>query len=456
MARPTFVAPADAIWLHMEHPTNLMFSTGVLLFDTPLARERLVALVDARMTRFPRLRQRVVRTRLSPTGYRWEPDPHFDSRAHIHHFAVPQPGDRRALQAVISDLISTPLDRKKPLWHIHLLDGYEGGTAVVVRIHHVIADGIALVYLMLSLLDNTPDAPLNDSAESDSDPTTGLPGRITSPANRFARRALRLSQRGVTLLQHPGGVTSVAKTGFKTAFTVGDMLARGADSATFLKRDLAVGKHVAWSDPLPLAAIRALGKRHGGTINDTLLTIFTGALRGYLQSRGEPVDELTLRVVVPVALRPLEEATRLGNKFATVTLELPIDEPDPWQQMRILKERMDRLKQSPEALITFAASSVAGATPAGFASRAIAWFQTSASMIVTNVPGPRNQLYCLGEPLRSLMAWGPMGGQMGAGVTIVSYNGSVNLGVFADKEIMPDPERLLADFGIQFEHLVGA
>jgi WS/DGAT/MGAT family acyltransferase len=234
------------------------------------------------------------------------------------------------------------------------------------------------------------------------------------------------------------------------------MLGRGADSPTFLKRELAVGKHVAWSDPLPLTEVRALGKRHGGTINDTLLTIFTGALRGYLQARGEPVDELTLRVVVPVALRPLEDATRLGNKFATVTLELPIDEPDPWEQMRILKQRMDRLKQSPEALITFTASSVVGATPSGFASRAIAWFQTNASMIVTNVPGPRNQLYCLGEPLQGLMAWGPMGGKMGAGVTIVSYNGSVNLGVFADKEIIPDPERLLADFATQFERLVGA
>lgn len=450
MAKTEFMAATDAIWMHMEHPTNLMYSAGILLFDTPFSRQLVVKLVLARLLRFDRFKQRVVRSHLSPSGFQWEADPHFDINAHVHRFALPQPGDQAVLQEIVGDMLSTPLDPAKPLWHIQLLDGFEGGTGMLVRIHHCIADGIALIYLMLSLLDNTPEMPdlTPYSAPQRDDP--GLIGRISTPANRFVRQARHITAQSANTLTDPDKMTQLAQLGAKSVVTIGRMLTKGADSTTFLKGDLGVVKHLAWSKPLPLATVKAIGKAHGATINDVLLTMFTGSLRDYLILRGEPVDELTIRVVVPVALRPLEEATQLGNKFATVTLELPIAEADPWQQLRILKQRMDYLKQSPEALITFTALSVVGMTPSRIASRTIEWFQTNASLIVTNVPGPHEQLYCLGEPVRGIMAWGPMGGRMGAGVTIVSYNGGVNLGVFADAAIVPDPERLLEGFDRQF------
>jgi WS/DGAT/MGAT family acyltransferase len=451
MAKTEFMAATDAVWMHMEHPTNLMYSAGILLFDAPLSEQGVEKLVAARLLPFNRFKQRVVRSRLSPSGFQWEPDPHFDISAHVHRFALPQPGDKAVLQELLGDMLSTPLDPAKPLWHIQLLDGYKGGTGMLVRIHHCIADGIALIYLMLSLLDNTPEMPELTPYSAPQQDEMGIFGRITTPANRFARRAQRITAQSAGTLTDARKMTKLAQLSAKSAITIGQMLTKGADSATFLKSDLGVAKHLAWSEPLPLATVKAIGKAHSATINDVVLTMFTGSLRDYLLSRGEPVDELTIRVVVPVALRPLEEATQLGNKFATVTLELPIAEADPWEQLRILKQRMDQIKQSPEALITFTASSVVGMTPSRLASRTIEWFQTNASMIVTNVPGPREQLYCLGQSVRGIMAWGPMGGRMGAGVTIVSYNGGVNLGVFADAAIVPDPERLLEGFDRQFD-----
>lgn len=150
---------ADAAWLHMDQPTNLMVITAVIWFDERPDWERVRETVRRRLVeRFPRFRQRVVEGRTPLSGPHWEDDTDFDLDLHLHRVALPAPGDREALQAFVADLMASPLDPSKPLWHVQLVDGYGDGAAVVFRIHHCIADGIALARVMLSLTDETVDA----------------------------------------------------------------------------------------------------------------------------------------------------------------------------------------------------------------------------------------------------------------------------------------------------------
>lgn len=161
MADTQSMSSADAAWLHMDQPTNLMVITGALWFDEPVDWSRAREVVRTRLVdRFPRFSQRVAEGRAPLSGPHWERDPHFDLDLHIHQVALPRPGDRGALQELVADLIATPLDRSKPLWHFHFVDGYESGSAIVVRMHHCIADGIALARVLLSLTDAGRDAPI--------------------------------------------------------------------------------------------------------------------------------------------------------------------------------------------------------------------------------------------------------------------------------------------------------
>ncbi|MDW8148772.1 MAG: wax ester/triacylglycerol synthase family O-acyltransferase [Roseiflexaceae bacterium] len=217
-ARRTEVfSSADAAWLRMEDPTNLMMITGVLIFDEPLDVARLYRVIEERLLVFDRFRMRVKPGRSSGLLPEWEIDPYFNLRAHIHRIALPAPGDKRELQALVSDLMSTPLDFSKPLWHFHIVENYNGGSAALCRLHHAIADGIALVQVLLSLTDEQPDMPpAADGIER------GM--RDTNPIEAFALPALRSLSNVLTsaealvneareLLEDPTRLIDIARTG---------------------------------------------------------------------------------------------------------------------------------------------------------------------------------------------------------------------------------------------------
>jgi len=155
----TPLSNVDAAWLKMEHPTNLMMVSGVLTFSQPVDFEYFRSLVSSRLLQFERFRQRVVRPSLPFGHLYWEIDPYFNLDAHLHRIALPYPRDKFALQDLASDMASTGLDFSKPLWQMHVVDGYGEGGAIIVRLHHCIADGMALVGVLLALTDLSPDAP---------------------------------------------------------------------------------------------------------------------------------------------------------------------------------------------------------------------------------------------------------------------------------------------------------
>lgn len=446
------LSSVDVAWYQMEDPTNLMMITGIFIFDGPVDFERLKATLDLRFVkRFRRFRQRVVAKRSRFGRPYWEDDPNFDLTAHLRRIALPAPGDRTALQELVSDFMSTPLDFSKPLWQMHLVEGYEGGSVLLVRLHHCIADGIALVQVMLSLTDTTPDAPWPAEEPSVRVPQGWNP---LAPIVRPAQTALRMTRKVVKtsvqataqVVRDPEQLVELARASTDVVLTTGRLLLMAPDPKTPYKGRLGVAKRAAWSDPIPLEDVRLIGRAVGGTINDVVMSAAAGAMRRYLESRGAPVTDLNFRAVIPVNLRPIEKGLELGNKFGLVFLALPVGIADPVDRLRELKRRMDDLKDTSEPIVAFGILNLIGMMPNRLEDVVVEIFGTKGTLVMTNVPGPRAQLYFAGAPIDEMMFWVPQSGRLGLGISILSYNGRVMVGVASDSGLVPDPEVIVAGF----------
>jgi len=345
----------------------------------------------------------------------------------------------------VSDVMSTPLDFAKPLWHMHLIDGYRGGSVLLTRIHHSIADGIALVRVLLSLTDESagakpPARATRRSAGASAFPLEWLPAAV--------RRGLKAGQ---DLASHPDRVLEVARLGAHGAYRLGRLVVLPPDPTTVFKGKLGRRKLAAWSEPLPLEDFKAIGKAHGATVNDVLVAAATGALRRYMERRGNATAGVAIRASVPVNLRPLDRAHELGNAFGLVFLTLPVGIADPARRLRAIKKEMDALKQSPEALVAFGVLSLMGLAPVEVEQVGLRFFGSKATAVLTNVPGPRQPLYLAGRKIERVMFWVPQSGHLGLGVSIISYAGGVMLGVATDAGLVPDPEKIVEAFKVEFE-----
>ena len=283
------LSTADAAWLHMDRPTNLMVINSVMLFDEPVDWERFKQVIAKRMVeRYPRFRQRPVESRLPLRAPRWEEDPDFALEHHMHHRALPAPGDAAALQELVGDLMTQPLDRNRPLWHDYMIDGFGDGAALIVRMHHCIADGIALARVMLSLTDSNPDAGIGPPAEAPIDASRGLLGSMTGLGGIALRGGSTLARQGASILTSPSHAAALAGAIGRDGATLMRLLLTPADAATAIKGDPGVSRRVAWSPQMSLARVKRIAHRHDATVNDVLLAAVSGALRHYLTGARQP------------------------------------------------------------------------------------------------------------------------------------------------------------------------
>ena len=255
------------------------------------------------------------------------------------------------------------------------------------------------------------------------------------------------------LLGDPERARETLRLGADMLAAAGRLVMRWPDPQTLFKGSLGIKKRAVWSAPFPLEDVKRVGRAFGGTVNDVLLSTMAGALRRYVHSRGEGIDGVNIRGVVPVNLRPIELDEDLGNQFGLVFLTLPIGVGDPLSRLYRLKSYMDELKSSAEAVAAFGILGVLGAVPLCLQDVGISIFDTKGTAVMTNVPGPRQQLYLAGAPIKMLMAWVPQSGRIGLGVSIISYDGQVFLGVATDEGLVPDPERILDYFSEEFEEI---
>ncbi|KFE60137.1 Wax ester synthase/acyl-CoA:diacylglycerol acyltransferase [Hyalangium minutum] len=441
------LASVDAAWLRMEEPTNLMMITAVLWFEERPDWERLEAVLRERLVdRFPRFRQRLV----VPEGLLgvpfWEEDAAFRWDAHVSHLQVPPPGDREALEALVSEWMSVPLERSRPLWQAHLVEGFGKGGALLVRIHHTLADGISLARVLLSLMDEGTEQHFTPEPSAREAPPAPSWMKLLRGARAVASGTRAALKRSAELIAEPIQVGDLVREGARGAATLKRLALLPSDPPTVLRGALGQAKRAVWSDPLPLEQVKATGRAMESTVNDVLLAALSGGLRRYLEERGGPVADL--RAFVPVNLRPLDAPIprELGNRFGLVFLDLPVKEVEPRRRLRLLKQRMDALKRSPEAALTFGMLGMAGMAPAALEKAVVEVVASKGSLVMTNVPGPRHPVYLAGTKLEGLMFWVPQTGKVSLGVSIFSYAGQVTVGVSVDAGLVPDPHRLVVAF----------
>jgi WS/DGAT/MGAT family acyltransferase len=449
----------DAAWYHIDGAVNLAMVTGILLCKEPLDFERVRAVYEHRLRKFARFRQRVVESSLPMFTPYWEDDPHFDINQHVHHVALPAPQDKAALMELISDLASTPLDHSRPLWQVHVVDNVDAGSALIMRFHHCIGDGTAMMALAEELFDRTPDAPIEREPFDSSHPEAGLLDKLFGPVVQrvegSTRSILDTLQAGVDNVLHPSQLLRTAGIAVGgVGMLLGELL-KTSDPKTPLKGEFGMRKRVAWSEPVAIEDIKTIGLLSEAKVNDVLVAGMTGALRTYLAGRGIDVEQITLRAMVPVDLRPRERGLDLGNEFGLVILELAVNSADPLERLRITKAHMDALKRSPEAIASRVLFDVFGHTPKALEDFAVDLFTSKASVVMTNVAGPRATLYLAGAPIERMMFWVPHPGrQMGMGVSMLSYKGFVSLAVVCDAHLLPDPEAITEQFGREFAEML--
>lgn len=445
---------ADIAWLRMEEDTNHMTITVLLRFAEHLPLGILVDKLYADLLPFRRFRQRVVDRGHQARRPRWELHPHFDLEAHIHHVALPEPGDDRELAAMVGDLMASPLDPSIPLWSCHLIDLPDGRSDVVFRIHHSIADGFALLYLTLALADDPGSIalpvgrlPPPPEAREDASEHHSLIG----DAIKVSSAALKA---GAHALAHPDDLLGAFDLSGRAAQCAARVLALSPDAPTPLIGDLGVVKHVAWSRRLPLAPLKEVAHRSDGTLNDLLMSAMTGAVRRYLLGRGFDPSGIDVRSIVPVNMRSLEErAEPLGNDFGLVFLELPVGLEAPLERFAELRRRMAVCKGTPEAAVVFGLIAAAGSAPPALQRRLLRLFWHKASLIVTNVPGPTSRIRFAGREVEDVQFWVPQSQGIGVGLSIFSYDGHVRIGAATDARLVPDPDELVRHFEDEVELL---
>ncbi len=454
----------DTAWLRMDNDVNLMMIVGVWLITPALAYEALCERVADKLLKYDRFRQKVV---TDAVGAQWVTDQDFDIHRHVvREKLVRRKGqsEQEALQARCGELATTPLDPAHPLWTFHLIEVYEGGSALIARIHHCIGDGIALISVTLSITDGGNDPPKRRRKARDEDNAhegDWLADAVLKPLTDITVKALGMYgdgvARSVEVLSHPQqllGSLEMARTGYQVLSDVAALAIMPDDSPTQLKGKPVGRKRVAWNQPLPLDEVKTIGKALNCSINDVLLACAAGAIGQYLRDRGEDPAGKEIRAMVPVNLRPLEKAWQLGNRFGLAPLVLPIGIANPIERVYAVRARMAELKGSYQPLLAFAVLSVAGLMIKPVQDAILNLFARKATAVMTNVPGPSVPLKFCGSTIRQTMFWVPASGDIGVGVSILSYAGGVQFGLITDEGLCPEPQEIIDRFGPEFEKLL--
>ncbi len=453
MIKAERMSSVDTTWLRMDRPGNPMVVVGLFTLGGPVDLNTLEATIAERFLMVPRLKQRVE----NRSGeYWWAEDPHFEDSRHIKRVRLPGKADQIELQRFVAELASEHLDKARPLWQMHIVEDYEGGAAVITRIHHAIGDGAALIGMMLSLTDGGDRRVWMAHAKEEPPAWVSLPG-------------IRTLQKGIGTLGKGIGVTAgllkearalaahpakTAKIGAGVAGELAWLLLMPEDSWTRFKGKPSGNKRVAWTAPIPLDEVKVAGKALGCTVNDVLLASVAGALREYLKEKGDPTKGVEIRALVPVDLRKYYEAGQLGNKFGIVGVELPVGIENPLKRVFEVHRRMQALKQSLEPPVTLGMFAILGYAPQMLQDRLFDMLIHRATAVMTNVPGPKTPLYLGGAEIKQIMFWVPQSGDIGMGVSILTYNGMVQFGLVTDAAMVPDPEAIIAHFRPQFDQLL--
>ncbi|MGY1726660.1 wax ester/triacylglycerol synthase family O-acyltransferase [Geodermatophilus sp. SYSU D01062] len=446
----------DASFLYLEDDGVPIHVAGVLVLE-PVegGLDALAELVEARLPLVPRYRQRIVPVPGHLANPVWADDPDFDVAYHVRRSAVPRPGTEAQLLDLVSRVTSRPLDRGRPLWEVYLVEGLSGGrVAVVTKTHPALVDGLGAVDIAQVLLDSSPDAPV---PSADVWAPRRVPGRV-----ELVRDALGdYVQRPTAVLETARSAVGDLRSTAARVRGVAGGLVRAARSAVVpaphgpLARTLGNQRRVAVARA-DLEDLKAIRKAHGGTVNDVLLTVLSGALRDWLLSRGEPVlGSTAVRALVPVSVQG-EDQDAPGSSVAAHLVDLPVGEPNPWVRLARLSYAMRGVTGSGRSVRADTLVALTGFAPPtlhALGARAARGLSRRVfNLVVTNVPGPQVPLYAAGSRMLEVFPVVPLVGGQGLAVGMTSYDGHVYVGLNADRDGVGDVD-VLADL---VEQEVGA
>ena len=483
------MSKVDTAWLRMDCDANLMMIIGVWQLAPGIKHAAVCERLEGTLLKYNRFKQRVME---DAAGATWVNDRKFDIANHVVVETLPkssgalpghdhQQGQQAALQDRVAALATQKLDPKRPLWQMHLIEDYVGpdgvkGSALIVRIHHCIADGIALISVTMSLVDGgtaPPERRKKETTNGSEDwltdmfrdtllkPFTDITVKALGAVGEGAARSMGMLE---SLSEPKKGAQKGAQKGIEASLDMAKVLLQVIkdsaalalmpnDSPTRLKGTPGGSKKVAWCEPIPLEEVKAVGKALNCSINDVLLSCVAGALGEYLKSHGDDVKGQEIRAMVPVNLRPLDQAYKLGNRFGLVPLVLPIGVDNPIERVYEVRRRMAALKGSYQPLLAFSLLAVAGLLIKPAQDMMLNVFAKKTTAVMTNVPGPRDKLKFCGSTLEQSMFWVPQSGDVGLGVSILSYGGGVQFGVITDSLLCPEPQRIIDEFVPEFAKL---
>ncbi|HTU86204.1 MAG TPA: wax ester/triacylglycerol synthase family O-acyltransferase [Solirubrobacteraceae bacterium] len=460
MANKDRLTGLDTSFLHLERDSAHMHVAGCSVFaGVAPAYEELIRAIESRLHLVPRYRQRLAFVPLNQGRPVWVDDPHFNVRYHVRHTALPRPGGEAQLKRLAGRVFSQALDRTRPLWELWLVEGLaDERFALLTKTHHALVDGVSGVDIATVLFDTSPDPlpvappdhewvprPLPSSAQLLAD---ALLERATVPAEVF--RGMRAALRGPRTVANRLG---------QAAGSVGALAWTGLQAAPPSPFNVRIGPHrrFTWVGA-ELEQFKAIKNSLGGTVNDVVLAVVSGALGGYMRLHGHPTDGVGLRAMVPVSVRADIERGALGNRVAAMWVTLPVGTTDPVQRLSAISQAMDAVKQSGQAVGAEILTHLSGFAPPTIMAQAarLQARQRLFNLVVTNVPGPQFPLYLLGRELEAVYPMVPLAENTALGIAILSYNGQLNFGLVADYDALADVEVLADELRSSIDELSAA
>ena len=433
----------DHIMWDADTPDSIATIAGIMTFKKKLHRAHMLEVLEKGLMKFERFQKTVIVKDGNPM---WHLDENFQLQNHIHHIALPGKGGYKELQECVSDLISHPLDYNRPLWDIHVIDNYNNGTAIFWRIHHVIGDGIALVKVIFSLTGITA----KDSLAIFGKKEAPKPKKVKDEIEYIIDLGVSLYDDAKQILHNPSILKDMLQHNWQLAKEAGDLV-RGRKANLLYKGTPGQAKKAAWTEPLPLDAFKGLSKFFDAKINDIMLASLAGAMRKHLLRHKQKAAE-GVKVVIPVNLRREGEVNSLNNEFSFITLDLPVHLSSFAKRVAYIKERTAALKPSANSMImTELIHIVADYTPLAAKQKLLAFLGKSIAGVVTNVPGPKHPIYLAGGKVEDLMFWVPHTVPLGIGVSLMSYNGKVYMGLVTDNVLVKDPDVIVKGFASELK-----
>jgi diacylglycerol O-acyltransferase len=425
-------------------PIHVHVGATIIVEGAAPTYDRLVAHVEKRLLLVPRFRQRIVRIPLGIENPVWGDDPQFDVRRHVRHVSVPRPGRLDQLRDIVGRVMSEPLDMDRPLWQLYMVEGMSGRHAYISKTHHALVDGVAAVDVGTILLDTSKRGTRISVPEKPWDPDEPSPTMLlTQAASERVSKPLRAAGRAART-----AVTTPAQTAARVLRTAEAFtgLASGGPNVPRSPLNVKIGRdrRVAWARTDLDRLKRARDIAEGSTVNDVLLSVAAGALRRYLERRGDKVPDY-LVALVPVSIRRPDEKGELGNRISTIMVRLPLTVDDPRERLARLRDETKRLKESDNARAASLLIEATGWAPPTI-NRLLARGMARPlvfNLVVSNVPGPQQPLYLLGRQIKEIYPFVPLSPQNHAlSIGMMSYDGRVYFGLAGDRDVVSDLDEL--------------